>query len=262
MNWLWRKIRTVLSVYYAYMVEYRAELLFWMLSGSLPLILMGVWMEAAESGNFILSRLEFSRYFITVFMVRQFSLVWVIWEFEKEVVQGKLSLRLLQPFDPAWHHVAAHVAERAARLPLLVIVIALFAIFYPQLFWQPTLSQIVLGAIATIAAFILRFLLQYTLALVAFWSERASALEEFFFLFYLFFSGYIAPLNVYPDSLLAVMEWLPFPYVLYFPAALFLGFPFPVVKGFVVIALWCVVLWVMNRWLWRRGLRHYSGMGA
>ena len=32
----------MLSVYYAYMVEYRAELLFWVLSGTFPLILMGL----------------------------------------------------------------------------------------------------------------------------------------------------------------------------------------------------------------------------
>ena len=43
----WAIARVFLSVYYAYMVEYRAELLFWVLSGSLPLILMGVWSQAA-----------------------------------------------------------------------------------------------------------------------------------------------------------------------------------------------------------------------
>ena len=77
---------TLTGVYYAYMVEYRAELLFWVLSGSLPLILMGVWTEAAAGGQFGLSALEFARYFIAVFFVRQFSVVWVIWEFEREVV--------------------------------------------------------------------------------------------------------------------------------------------------------------------------------
>ena len=39
--------QTMTSVYYAYMVEYRAELLLWVLSGSLPIILMCIWMEAA-----------------------------------------------------------------------------------------------------------------------------------------------------------------------------------------------------------------------
>jgi len=38
---------TLTSVYYAYMLEYRAELLLWVLSGSLPIILMGIWVQAS-----------------------------------------------------------------------------------------------------------------------------------------------------------------------------------------------------------------------
>jgi ABC-2 type transport system permease protein len=89
--------RTMLSVYYAYMVEYRAELLFWVLSGTFPLILMGLWAEAAQSGQFSLGPTALVRYFLAVFLVRQFTVVWVIWEFEREVVEGKLSPYLLQP---------------------------------------------------------------------------------------------------------------------------------------------------------------------
>ncbi|WP_139276622.1 ABC transporter permease [Spirulina major] len=261
-RWIVKKSRVLLSVYYAYMVEYRAELLFWMLSGSLPLILMGVWIEAAGTGQFGLTSLEFARYFVTVFLVRQFTLVWVVWEFEKEVVQGKLSLRLLQPIDPVWHHVAGHLSERVARLPFLLILIGLIYALYPQVFVWPGWAAVLWGVAATLAAFLLRFLLQYSLAMMAFWTERASALEQFFFLFYLFFSGYIAPLNVFPESMLRIVQWTPFPYVLYFPAAIFVGFPVDLGRGFLVIALWCIGLFFVNRLLWRRGLKQYSGMGA
>ena len=87
------------------MLEYRAELLLWALSGSLPFILMGVWTQAAQAGNFGLSAVEFARYFLAVYLVRQLTVVWVIWDFEREIVNGKLSFRLLQPLDPVWHHV-------------------------------------------------------------------------------------------------------------------------------------------------------------
>ena len=43
--------KTLLFTYYAYMLEYRAELFLWALSGALPFILMGVWMQAAETVN-------------------------------------------------------------------------------------------------------------------------------------------------------------------------------------------------------------------
>ena len=257
-----KKITTLLSVYYAYMLEYRAELLLWALSGTLPLILMGVWMEASRSGNFGLSPEDFARYFLTVFMVRQFNVVWVVWEFEREVVEGKLSSKLLQPMDPAWHHFASHLSERLARLPFVVILVGFFFLLYPNTWWVPSLVNVFWFTIVVILSFCLRFIMQYTFALLAFWTERASAIEQFVFLFYLFLSGMIAPLEIFPPAIRTFAEWTPFPYMIHFPAAIIIGLPVNIPQGIFVIFSWLTIFWFINRWLWKRGLKHYSGMGA
>ena len=257
-----RVAKTLLSTYYAYMLEYRAELLLWALSNSLPFILMGVWIQAAQGGRFGLSALDFARYFLAAFVVRQFNVVWVIWEFEKEVVQGKLSNKLLQPLDPVWHHFAAHVAERFARFPFIIVMVGLFFVLYPTSFWIPKLAN-VLGFIVVVAiAFSLRFLIQYTFALFAFWTERASAIEQVWFLIYLFLSGLVAPLEVFPDNVREIVMWTPFPYMVHFPSALIIGLPVNFGKGILVMLGWGTIFLVLNRWLWRKGLKHYSGMGA
>jgi ABC-2 type transport system permease protein len=257
-----RKAWTLLTVYYAYMVEYRAELILWVLSGSLPIILMGVWIKAAQGGKFGLSPVDFARYFLTVFVVRQISVVWVIWEFEKEVVEGKLSPRLLQPLDPVWHHVASHLSERVARIPFAILLIGLFFILYPQAIWLPSFSQLFLFTIAVALAFVLRFVIQYTFAMFAFWTERANALENFWFLFYLFLSGLIAPLDVFPPEVKAIVLFTPFPYLIDFPVSLLVGIPVDVGRGFLAILGWILIFLVLNRLLWRAGLKRYSGMGA
>ncbi|MBI4782025.1 MAG: ABC-2 family transporter protein [Oscillatoriophycideae cyanobacterium NC_groundwater_1537_Pr4_S-0.65um_50_18] len=262
MNRILTTAKALLSVYYAYMLEYRAELFFWVLSGSLPIILMGVWTEAAQGGGFGLSPLDFIRYFIAVFFVRQFSIVWVIWEFEREIVEGKLSFRLLQPLDPGWHHFASHVAERFARLPFAALLMALFFWLYPQAVWLPSLSSTLLCILAVVLAFILRFVSQYTFAMMAFWIERANAIESFWFLFYLFLSGLIAPLEVFPPIVRQIVLWTPFPYLINFPASLLVGLPVNVTQGFLAMLSWIGLFFVLNRWLWRKGLKQYSGMGA
>jgi ABC-2 type transport system permease protein len=256
------KSKVFLSVYYAHMVEYRAELILWVLANSLPLIMMGVWSQAAAGGAFSLSALDFARYFISVFLIRQLTIVWVVWEFEKEVVEGRLSPRLLQPIDPVWHHVAGHVAERFARMPFTIALMVLFFVLYPQAFWVPSGAGGALAIAAILLAFVLRFLIQYTFAMFAFWTERATAIEQFWFLFYLFLSGMIAPLSVFPEEVKAAVMWTPFPYLIYFPASLLVGLPVDVGRGFGVMLAWSGLFWRINRWLWRRGLRHYSGMGA
>jgi len=257
-----RKARVLLFAYYAYMLEYRAELFLWALSGSLPLILMGVWKQAAQGGQFGLTPVDFIRYFLVVFLIRQFTTVWVIYEFEKEVVEGKLSPRLLQPLDPVWHHVASHLSERLARLPFALALVGFFFALYPQAVWIPHLGNILLFLLALVLAFALRFLIQYTFAMFAFWTERAMAIENFWFLFYLFLSGMIAPLEIFPAPVRQVIVWTPFPYLINFPASILIGLPVDVVRGFLVMLGWGVLFFVLNRWLWRRGLKQYSGMGA
>jgi ABC-2 type transport system permease protein len=257
-----RTARTLLLVYYAYMVEYRAELFLWMLAGSLPLILMGVWSQAAQGGQVGLSPIDFIRYFLAVFLVRQFTMVWVIWEFEREVVEGKLSFRLLQPLNPGWHHFASHLAERFARLPFVMLLILLFFVLYPQALWVPRPLNLLLCLVATFLAFVLRFTAQYAFSMIAFWSERANAIESLWFLFYLFLSGLIAPLAVFPEPVRQVILWTPFPYVINFPASLLVGLPVNVPQSFAIMLGWIALFYGLYRWLWRLGLKRYSGMGA
>ncbi|MFM7426242.1 MAG: ABC transporter permease [Elainella sp.] len=254
--------RTLLSVYYAYMLEYRAELLLWVLSGTLPLILMGAWVQASQGGQFGLSPNDFIRYFLAVFFVRQFTVVWVIWEFEREVVEGKLSFRLLQPLDPGWHHLASHFAERFARLPFALLLVGLFFWLYPQAFWIPSLSNALLCLLTLLLAFILRFVTQYAFSMFAFWIERAYSIEQFWFLFYLFLSGLVAPLEVFPPAVREVVMWTPFPYMINFPASILIGLPVNIGRGLLIMIDWIIIFWFLNRWLWRRGLKQYSGMGA
>ncbi len=262
MNRIIKIAKTLFLAYYAYMLEYRAELLLWALSGSLPFILMGIWMQASAGGKFGLQPIDFARYFLSAYIVRQFNVVWVIFDFEKEVVQGKLSPKLLQPIDPVWHHIFNHIAERFARLPFIIVLLILFFLLYPQSFWLPSITNSLLFFLVVILAFILRFIIQYTFAMFSFWIEKAGAIEQFWFLLYLFLSGFIAPLEVFPETVRQFVLWTPFPYLVHFPAAILVGLPVDIGKGLIAILVWIVIILIINRWLWRLGLKHYSGMGA
>jgi ABC-2 type transport system permease protein len=258
---IWRKARALFSLYLAYMLEYRAEICLWVLASSLPLILLGVWARAAESGALPLSRVDFIRYFIAVFVVRQFTFIWVIWEFEDLVVTGNLSQQLLQPLDPVWRFLASHITERVVRLPLVLAVVGLCFLLYPEARWLPSLAQMA-GACALLAlAFLARFMLQYMMSMLSFWSERAASIEELWFVVYLFLSGLIAPLDVYPEPVRRITELTPFPYLIYYPVNVLLGRGVPLERAALVLGAWGGLAWMVQRWLWRRGLGRYSAMG-
>jgi ABC-2 type transport system permease protein len=264
------KLRILITAQHALMLAYRAEIYLWVLANILPFIMMSIWMTAAQSGgsqgNFSMSPVEYARYFIAVFCVRQFSIVWMIYEFEWYVVEGRLTYLLLRPFNPVWQFVGAHLAEQLARLPFFVIIVVLFFCIYPGALWLPSPGAILVGVIATYAAFALRFSIAWCLSMLTFKFERASALENLSMIPYLFLSGIIIPLADFPPSVRPIVELLPFPYMIDFPARILIGKLSPtgpqLLQGFGIMTFWFVILSMLGAVMWRRGLRHYSGQGA
>ena len=252
----------LLSSQYAYMLEYRAEIALWALSGVLPLIMLAVWQGSAGAAATGLTPQGLGRYFLAAFVVRQFSVVWLIHVFEEDALQGKLSPQLLQPLQPLWRYLAAHVAEQATRLPFVALMLAAVGLLQPGLLWLPPPGQVLLAVVAIQAAFVLRFLLQTSVAMLCFWSERAAALDRLLLIPYLFLSGLVAPLESFPPALRQLALCTPFPAMVSFPARLLAGETVDVGAGFGNLALWCALLFPITRLLWRAGVRRYSAMGA
>jgi len=259
-------IRRMLSVQVANVLTYRMEMVLWAISGALPLILAGLWYEAARlnPGSFGMTSDEYVRYFFATFTVRQLTLVWVVWEFEHHLVKGTLSHQLLMPIDPVWRYVTEHLAERLVRLPIIAVLGVVFFLLFPEGLtnWQPTLAALLVGAMAIVCTFILRFIVQYAFGMLAFWTERAHAVEQLWYLPYIYVSGLIVPLSDMPQAMQTAVLWTPFPYLIGWPAEILIGRRTDIAHGLMVMAIWAVIFLVIQQTLWRAGLRKYSAMGA
>lgn len=260
-RWL-RKFAAQLTTAFALTTTYRAEMVLWALSGVLPIILMGVWGEAARGGDFAYDQIAVVRYFVAVLVVRQLTFVWVIWEFEESVVRGHLSHDLLRPIHPVWNHVANHLAERIVRLPIVLGLVGLSFWLHPGSFFIPSFSDLMLGAFLIGLVFVCRFALQFALSMNCFFNERASSLESLSFIAYAFLSGMLAPLDLYPQVVQRIAHFTPFPYFVFVPARLLSGEPVNLLQAIAVLSGWTLAFLLLQRWLWRRGLTRYSAMGA
>lgn len=262
MSWAWRVARALLGSQYALMLEYRAEIALWALSGVLPLIMLGVWSGSGAGTAAGLSPQQLSHYFLAAFVVRQFTVVWLIHVFEEDALQGRLSPLLLQPLAPLWRYLAAHLSEQATRVPFVALMLLVVGLAAPGVLWWPSPGALVLGLLAILAAFLLRFVLQVIVTTLCFWSERAAALDRLLLIPYLFLSGLVAPLDTFPPAVRRLALATPFPWMVDFPARLLAGEPVNAALGFGAISAWCLLLWPISRVLWRAGLRRYSAMGA
>jgi ABC-2 type transport system permease protein len=252
---------------FASMLQYRASLFIWMISSVLePLVYLIVWSAVSRgSGGSVGSYTAggFAAYYIAFMLVNQVTYTWIMYEYEYRVRQGSLSFALLKPVHPIHSDIADNLSSKLITLPVLVVIAGGLALaFHPTAtlkLWAIGISIPVL-----LLAFLVRFLLEWTLAMAAFWTTRVSAMNQVYFVLLLFLSGQIAPLTLFPQWLQRVAGVLPFRWMLGFPVELVLGrlTPLQALEGLGAQIVWVIISLALIRIVWRAGVRVYSAVGA
>ena len=262
-----RKGRVLFANGFALMTAYRAQIFIWMLSGTLSLVMMLVWIgQAAQAPGGLVggySGPDFASYFLSVWLAGQMIVVWVAWELDFEIRQGTLSPKLLRPLDPIWLHLSEHLSERLVRLPFMLLMLAFFA-FLTHARFSPRPLDYLLFAAMVLLGFAFRFLWEYTTGLLAFWTDSSTSFSDLNWLLYSALGGLFAPLSFYPPAVQAFARFTPFPYMLGLPAELLSGraSSAAALSGLLILAGWTALFWALRLWIWRLGLRKYGAVGA
>jgi ABC-2 type transport system permease protein len=145
---------------------------------------------------------------------------------------------------------------------MLAAAAGLAAVFHPA--FRLTVWAVCAFVPALLLAFLVRFLVDWIVALAAFWTTRVTAINQIHFMAVLFFSGQIAPLALLPAPLRVAAMVLPFRWTIGFPVELLLGrlSPAQAAAGVVVQAAWLLGGLALLRVLWRVSLKKYSAVGA
>jgi ABC-2 type transport system permease protein len=252
---------------FATMLQYRASLLIWTISSVLePLIYLVVWTTVSKGhGGSVGSYTpgDFAAYYIAFMLVNQVSYTWIMYEYEYRIRQGYLSFALVKPIHPIHSDIADNLSSKLITLPILILVaVGMTLLFHPTAVVKTWAVLLFIPAMAL--AFLVRFLLEWTLALAAFWTTRVSAINQVYFVLMLFLSGQIAPLTLLPKWLQATANILPFRWMIGFPVELILGKLTLVqaLEGLGAQALWVIASLVIIRSVWWAGVRVYSAVGA
>ena len=255
------KIITLLKTQYSNMLEYRVEIALWAISGIIPFFMLNIWTnnDLNESINFSDNML--SRYFLSAFFVRQFSVVWVVFTFEEDALLGRISPYLIQPLHPFLRYFAQHIAEQITRFPFALIIAIFFFILNPESLWFPSFTIFVLSLISTFLSFLIQFLMQSIIASFCFWTEKASSIEKLVFIPTLFLSGLLAPVESFPNYIKSWIYFTPFPYLIDLPASILSGNTTNINTGLLTQLLWVLFFFLIFKRLWRIGTKKFTAMG-
>ncbi len=248
-------------------LAYRGAVVIWVVTTVIqPLVSIVVWRTVAGPGGQVagFSAAEFVTYFAVTMLVEHLTFIWLMWEFEYRIRTGSMSPLLLRPIHPIHKDVCDNLAYKAIGLVGVVPAMVLLVVGFGGDVSAVGPWQLLAFLPALLLAMALRFLLEWVLALSAFWLTKLSALNNLYFSLFLFLGGAFAPLAVLPGPVRTLALASPFPWMLAFPVEVAMGrrTGVDVFVGYAVQLGWLAVALVLLRLVWRRAVRSYSAVGA
>ena len=112
--------------------------------------------------------------------------------------QGNLSPLLVRPVHPIHRHIANNLTFKLLTMAVVIpVVVVLTIVFRPNFTIHAWTALAFVPAL--LLAMALRFAVEWTLASVAFWVTRVNAINQLYFVVFLFLSGFAAPLDLLPE---------------------------------------------------------------
>jgi len=217
-----------------------------------------------EIGNFRLS--EMIAYLLLVHISRMFpSMPGLAMGIAVDIREGTLKKYLLQPLDMLHYLITYRVAHKIAYIVTSFLpYLGLFFLCRNYFESFPNIETLAAYLLSLVLAFIIGFYFEACIGMIGFWMLEITSLLYIVNTLNFFISGQMFPISLLPPTVARVLKLLPFPYMAYFPAAVFLGKirGVDLWQGLLGEAAWALGLFLLARVLFRVGLKRYSAYGG
>lgn len=224
-----KALPTVMRVGLAEAIAYRAEMIVWVFSTTMPFVMLALWSAVSEAAPVTSlngkrwGSEDFVTYFLVMFVVRQLVSSWAAWEINFDVRQGTLSMRLLRPIHPVIAYAASNLAamplRAAVTLPVMVVVLATSA--GDGLSREPWAWALFVWAM--FAGWLITFFANILIGALCFFMESSTKVLDVWIVLFFVFSGYLFPAELAPGWLNTIAGWLPFRFQVGLPVEVLTG---------------------------------------
>lgn len=229
----------------ALQVAYRGAVVIWLIVLVVqPLVSLLVWTTVArsnggEAGGFTSG--EYAAYFIVLMVVNHLTFIWHMCEFGWCIRTGFFTPHFLRPIHPIHNDVVENLSFKVVGLVGIVPAAIILAFAFNAGFSGTTTGSVVAFVPVLLLAMALRFILEWTLALAAFWMTKVPALNDCYSFVSYFLAGMVAPLALLPEPARILANILPFRWSVSFPIEVLLE---QLDAGMVALGIGLQVFWI------------------
>ena len=177
----------------------------------------------------------------------------------QEIRHGKISCFLLYPFSFINYQLSLFLSDKMIQTFIGVFTVCLAFLFS----WAeiPSAPILLKAGIFILMINMFWFFVQLLIGFLSFWLEETWGLNVSMRFIAAFLSGSILPLDLYPELFAKILLWTPFPYLTYVPVKILMGESVDISFSLSLLFVWILILFFLVRWVWRKGLKVYTGAG-
>jgi ABC-2 type transport system permease protein len=274
-GWSWSKYWSIFTVSLKERMTYRGDFFLGTILRFLPMVTTILLWQAIYTGSGQLSLgsasvkfryREMIAYLLLTNISRMFSsMPNLAGGIAREIREGTMKRYLVQPIDMIGYLLVYRVAHKVTYIIMSFIPYALLFFLCRDFFdGFPDAPTMAAFGISLVLSFMIGFFFETSVGMVGFWFLEVTSLLYIVMTLNFFISGHMLPLDLLPEPWATILKMLPFQYMAYFPAVVFLGkvHGMTLVKYLLAEFFWAVFFMVSARALYRLGLRRYSAFGG
>lgn len=203
-------------------------------------------------------------YVAIAWMSRAFYFNNIDQEIAQDVREGKVAIEMIRPYPYLLVKAAQALGEGLFRLLFFAVPgMVLVSLFLPLTF-PPTAGAWGIYLVSLTFAFLINTEINLLTGVLTFFFYRNDGFMWAKRVIVDLFSGLILPISFFPGWAQAVLNWLPFQAINYYPSMIFAGaVPLDEAGGAILLqVLWALVLLVPLAVLWRRARRNLIVQGG
>ncbi|WP_168122398.1 ABC-2 family transporter protein [Paenibacillus sp. HB172176] len=251
-------------------MEYRVDFFIQLLSGALPMVIQcylwtAIFRNSSTAVVFDYTYSQMIAYSILAILTSRVVAAGFESEISLDVKEGGLSKFVVQPFSHFYYRMFKFLGEKSIRIAVLVVINAIVIVLLRitlDFEWKPSA---LIGYVMVIPlSLFLNFAIYYCLSAISFWVIESWGIFATFTLLAGIASGSLFPIDVFSEPVQRVLDWLPFPYIIYFPVNILSGkvSGFGILSGMTIQLIWTAAFLGLSRLLWQAGMRRFEAVGG
>ncbi len=227
--------------------------------------LVYLWIAIYESGQqlgtYSLSDIVF--YYVLLTIVKNIIAEGVGLGFEvaHEINEGMVTNYLLKPFSYSIEQYIKMIGKAVINFLFLLPVLILLILVFGHLVELPNLLGWIQFLGFMFIALCFYFLIYYMGALSSFWLTRGDPVIYGTLVINALLNGSLIPLDLFPAWFQPISSFLPFQFLVFVPIQIFQGRVENPGLLFITGLIWMLILVLLTKFIWKRGIRKYEAVG-